>query len=151
MWKLQEKEEERELDLGSEELDPPLPLTVTSRVLYMLGDITAGPAYRFAQWLELVRKRSGKYRASGFPHRPYRLETMPSSWGESLVDSKSPPPEQSPEISLWDRLGKAAALDIELSSFSWDMLSSLHHTEHNSSNENSEDEMSKALELCACR
>ncbi|KAL9375609.1 hypothetical protein Peur_032488 [Populus x canadensis] len=147
MWKLQEKEEERELDLGSEELDPPLPLTVTSRVLYMLGDITAGPAYRFAQWLELVRKRSGKYRASGFPHRPYRLETMPSSWGESLVDSKSPPPEQSPEISLWDRLGKAAALDIELSSFSWDMLSSLHHTEHNSSNENSEDEMSKALEV----
>ncbi|XP_061953714.1 dual specificity protein phosphatase PHS1-like isoform X1 [Populus nigra] len=144
---VQEKEEERELDLGSEELDPPLPLTVTSRVLYMLGDITAGPAYRFAQWLELVRKRSGKYRASGFPHRPYRLETMPSSWGESLVDSKSPPPEQSPEISLWDRLGKAAALDIELSSFSWDMLSSLHHTEHNSSNENSEDEMSKALEV----
>ncbi|KAL9338187.1 hypothetical protein Peur_069956 [Populus x canadensis] len=147
MWKLQEKEEERELDLGSEELDPPLPLTVTSRVLYMLGDITAGPAYRFAQWLELVRKRSGKYRASGFPHRPYRLEAMPSSRGESLVDSKSPPPEQSPEISLWDRLGKAAALDIELSSFSWDMLSSLHHTEHNSSNENSEDEMSKALEV----
>ncbi|KAI5563048.1 hypothetical protein POPTR_015G105000v4 [Populus trichocarpa] len=144
---VQEKEEERELDLGSEELDPPLPLTVTSRVLYMLGDITAGPAYRFAQWLELVRKRSGKYRASGFPHRPYRLETMPSSRGESLVDSKSPPPEQSPEISLWDRLGKAAALDIELSSFSWDMLSSLHHTEHNSSNENSEDEMSKALEV----
>ncbi|KAJ6761018.1 DUAL SPECIFICITY PHOSPHATASE FAMILY PROTEIN [Salix purpurea] len=144
---LQEKEEERELDLGSEELDLPLPLTVTSRVLYMLGDITAGPAYRFAQWLELVRKRSGKYRASGFPHRPYRLETMPSSWGESLVDSKSPPPEQASEISLWERLGKAVALDIELSSFSWDMLSSLHHTEHSSSNENSEDEMSKALEV----
>jgi atypical dual specificity phosphatase len=34
MWKLQEKEEERELDLGSEELDPPLPLTVTSRVTF---------------------------------------------------------------------------------------------------------------------
>ncbi|KAJ6339481.1 hypothetical protein OIU77_007442 [Salix suchowensis] len=144
---VQEKEEERELDLGSEELDLPLPLTVTSRVLYMLGDITAGPAYRFAQWLELVRKRSGKYRASGFPHRPYRLETMPSSWGESLVDSKIPPPEQASEISLWERLGKAVALDIELSSFSWDMLSSLHHTEHSSSNENSEDEMSKALEV----
>jgi hypothetical protein len=31
----------------------------------MLGDITAGPAYRFAQWLELVRKRSDKYRAWG--------------------------------------------------------------------------------------
>jgi atypical dual specificity phosphatase len=50
----------------------------------MLGDITAGPAYRFAQWLELVRKRSGKYRASGFPHRPYRLETMPSRSAISL-------------------------------------------------------------------
>uniref|UniRef100_A0A6N2KUU5 Uncharacterized protein n=2 Tax=Salix viminalis TaxID=40686 RepID=A0A6N2KUU5_SALVM len=144
---VQVREEEREPDLGSEELDPPLPLTVTSRVLYMLGDITAGPAYRFAQWLELVRKRSGKYRASGFPRRPYRLETMPSSVGESPVDSKSPPPEQAPEASLWERLGKAAALDIELSSFSWDMLSSLHHTEHSSSTENSEDEMSKALEV----
>ena len=32
MWKLQE--EEREPDLGSEELDPPLPLTVTSRVIF---------------------------------------------------------------------------------------------------------------------
>ncbi|XP_061957499.1 dual specificity protein phosphatase PHS1-like isoform X3 [Populus nigra] len=144
---VQVQEEERELDLGSEELDPPLPPTVTSRVLYMLGDITAGPAYRFAQWLELVRKRSDKYRASGFPRRPYRLETMPSSVGESIVDSKSPPPEQAPEVSLWERLGKAAALDIESSSFSWDMLSSLHHTEHSSSTENSEDEMSKALEV----
>ncbi|KAH8492774.1 hypothetical protein H0E87_022132 [Populus deltoides] len=144
---VQVQEEERELDLGSEELDPPLPPTVTSRVLYMLGDITAGPAYRFAQWLELVRKRSDKYRASGFPRRPYRLETMPSSVGESHVDSKSPPPEQAPEVSLWERLGKAAALDIESSSFSWDMLSSLHHTEHSSSTENSEDEMSKALEV----
>lgn len=43
----------------------------------MLGDITAGPAYRFAQWLELVRKRSSKYRASGFPRRPHRTESMP--------------------------------------------------------------------------
>lgn len=48
------------------------------QVLYMLGDITAGPAHRFAQWLELVRKRSGKHRASGFPRRPPGLDTMPS-------------------------------------------------------------------------
>ncbi|CAK7336812.1 unnamed protein product [Dovyalis caffra] len=99
------------MDLGSEELDPPLPLTVTSRVLCMLGDVTAGPAYRFAQWLELVRKRSGNE-------------------GEHLVDSKSPPPEQAPGISLWERLGKAATLAIESSSVSWHMLSSLHQTEH---------------------
>ncbi|XP_058226484.1 dual specificity protein phosphatase PHS1 isoform X2 [Rhododendron vialii] len=38
-------------------------------------------------------------------------------------------------------------LDIESNSFSWDMLSSLHHTEHGSSTEQSEDEMNKALEV----
>ncbi|EEF51705.1 dual specificity protein phosphatase PHS1 [Ricinus communis] len=145
----QDKEEEKELDLGSEEPDAPLPLTVTSRVLYMLGDITAGPAYRFSQWLESVRKRSAKYRSSGFPRRLHGLDSMPSGSGELLVDSKSePPPEQVPEISLWERLGKAAVLDIESSSFSWDMLSSLHHTEHSSSTEQSEDELNnKALEV----
>ncbi|RDX81932.1 Dual specificity protein phosphatase PHS1, partial [Mucuna pruriens] len=55
-------------------------------------------------------------------------------------------PDQT-EISLWERLGKAAMLDIDPSSFSWDMLSSLHHTEHSSSNEHSEDEMNKPLEV----
>lgn len=145
---LQEKEEEKELDLGSEEPDTPLPLTVTSRVLYMLGDITAGPAYRFTQWLELVRKRSGKYRSSGFPNRPNRLDSMPSRAEESPIDSQSLlPTEQPPETSLWERLGKAAMLDIESSAFSWDMLSSLHHTEHSSSTEHSEDEQNKALEV----
>lgn len=39
-------------------------------------------------------------------------------------------------------------LDIESSSFSWDMLSSLHHTEHGCSTDHSEDEMNKALEVC---
>ncbi|XP_050224100.1 dual specificity protein phosphatase PHS1 isoform X2 [Mercurialis annua] len=68
--------------------------------------------------------------------------------GELLVDSKSDPPtEQAPEICLWDRLGKVAALDIESNSFSWNMLSSLHHTEHSSSTEHSEDEMNKPLEV----
>ncbi|KDP22550.1 hypothetical protein JCGZ_26381 [Jatropha curcas] len=144
----QDKEEEGELDLGSDEADTPLPLTVTSRVLYMLGDITSGPAYRFAQWLELVRKRSVKHHASGFPRRPHGLDTMTSGARELLIDPKSdPPPEQASEISLWERLGKAAILDIESSSFSWDMLSSLHHTEHSSSTEQSEDEMNKALEV----
>ncbi|PSS07627.1 Dual specificity protein like [Actinidia chinensis var. chinensis] len=38
-------------------------------------------------------------------------------------------------------------LDIESNSFSWDMLSSLHHTERSSSTEHSEDEMNKALEV----
>lgn len=54
--------------------------------------------------------------------------------------------EQAPEISLWERLGKAAMVDIESSEFSWCSLSSLHHTEH-SSTEHSEDEMYKAVEV----
>lgn len=29
----------------------------------MLGDTSAKPAYRFNEWLELVRKRSGKLRS----------------------------------------------------------------------------------------
>jgi len=56
--------------------------------------------------------------------------------------------DQSPEISLWERLGNSSALDIESSEFSWDVLSSLHHTEHSSSSEQTEDEMNKALEVC---
>lgn len=105
---MQKEEDDKEFDLASEEHDAPSPLTVTSRVssftlirnvyslcsgsfilatcinvvlemqvLYMLGDITAGSAYRFAQWLELVRKRSS-HRSSGFPNRPYRLDSTQS-------------------------------------------------------------------------
>ncbi|KAL2347096.1 hypothetical protein Fmac_001096 [Flemingia macrophylla] len=123
------------------EKEEALPLTVTSKVLYMLGDITAGPAFMFTQWLQSVRKRTSNYRSSGFPHRP---STMPSSPSESIEDAKI---DQQTEISLWERLGKAEMLDIESSSFSWDRLSSLHHTEHANSNEHSEDEMSRALEV----
>ncbi|KAG5537284.1 hypothetical protein RHGRI_024660 [Rhododendron griersonianum] len=147
----QGEEEYKDFDLGSEEPPyTPLPLTVTSRVLYMLGDIAAGPAYRFNQWLELVRKRSGRYRASGFPHHrsPGVDTSMPLSAGDFISDPvRSLPSEQATEISLWERFGKAAMLDIESNSFSWDMLSSLHHTEHDSSTEQSEDEMNKALEI----
>lgn len=42
----------------------------------MLGDIAAGPAYRFTQWLDLVRKRSATYGSSGFPHRLHRIDDM---------------------------------------------------------------------------
>ncbi|GKV17412.1 hypothetical protein SLEP1_g27927 [Rubroshorea leprosula] len=143
----QDKVEEKELVLGSEEPEVPLPLTVTSRVLYMLGDITSGPAYRLTQWLELVRKRSGRYGSSGF-QQSHGLNNMPSSAEESSADSKSHLlPEQAPEISLRERLGKVSMLDIESSSFSWDMLSSLHHAEHSSSTDHSEDEQNKALEV----
>ncbi|XP_030488928.2 dual specificity protein phosphatase PHS1 isoform X2 [Cannabis sativa] len=142
------KEEAKEVGIGSDEPEAPSPLTVTSRVLYMLGDIAAGPAYRFTQWLELVRKRSHQNRSSGFPNRPLRLDDMPSCAGDSINDSKGPGhSDQTTEINLWERLGTAAMMDIESSSFSWDRLSSLHHTEHSSSTDQSEDEMNKALEV----
>jgi hypothetical protein len=72
----QEKDEEKDLYLVHDEHESPLPLTVTSRVLYMLGDIASGPAYRFTQWLDLVRKRSATYGSSGFPHRLHRIDDM---------------------------------------------------------------------------
>ncbi|RDX63560.1 Dual specificity protein phosphatase PHS1, partial [Mucuna pruriens] len=141
-WQKQnQNQNQAKAEVEKEEAEAPLPLSVTSKVLYMLGDITAGPAFVFAQWLQLVRKRTSNYRSSGFPHRP---STMPSSPGESIEDAKA---DQQTEISLWERLGKAEMLDIESSSFSWDRLSSLHHTEHTSSNEHSEDEMNRALEV----
>ena len=81
------------------------------------------------------------------PH-PHRLLPFVFSAGHSIDDSKDPlPRDQTPEISLWERLGNAAMMDIESTSFSWDMLSSLHHTEHSSSTEHSEDEMNKAFEV----
>jgi len=45
----------------------------------MLGDITAGPAFKFTQWLQLVRKRTAKHRSTGFPHRTSITMTS-SSW-----------------------------------------------------------------------
>ncbi|KAJ0680013.1 putative phosphoric monoester hydrolase [Helianthus annuus] len=147
---LQKDEDDKfkEFDFGFDDADAPLPLTVASRVLYMLGDIAAGPAFRFTQWLELVRKRSGRYKSSGFPRRPQRLDGMLLSAGDLSLDLKKLPSfEQVTDVSLWERLGKAAMLDIESSSFSWNMLSSLHHTEHSSSTEQSEDDMNKALEV----
>ncbi|WOH10024.1 hypothetical protein DCAR_0729485 [Daucus carota subsp. sativus] len=145
---MQKEEDDKEFDLASDEHDTPSPLAVTSRVLYMLGDITAGSAYRFAQWLELVRKRSSD-RSSGFPNRPIRSDSMQLlRTGEPRVSSTSSAYiEHSSEFTLWERLGKAAMLDIESTSFSWNNLSSLHHTEHSSSTEQPEDEMNKALEV----
>ncbi|CAI8599034.1 unnamed protein product [Vicia faba] len=118
------------------ESEGPSPLTVTSRVLYMLEDIT--------HWLQSVRKRTSNYRSSGFPRSS---STIPFCLGESAEDAEINMLPDQTEISVWDRLGKAEMLDIESSSFTWDMLSSLHHTEHTSSNDHSEDEMNRALEM----
>ncbi|GJU65670.1 dual specificity protein phosphatase PHS1 isoform X2 [Tanacetum coccineum] len=63
----------------------------------------------------------------------------------SLASKTYPPFEQVAEISLSERLGKTAMLNIESSSFSWETLFSLHQTEHSSSNEHPGDD-TKALE-----
>ncbi|KAF3773666.1 Dual specificity protein phosphatase [Nymphaea thermarum] len=113
----------------------------------------------FSKWLALVRRRSMSSRSSGFPNRSPKVRLMPLQFPDTSdrnferpqdLDSDSgisSSYEESQEISLWDRLGKAAVLDIESGEFSWDMLSSLHHTEHSSSAEQSEDEMTKNVEV----
>ncbi|MQM13281.1 hypothetical protein Taro_046202 [Colocasia esculenta] len=138
--------------------------TISSRVVSLLtGDAAgAGAAEAFEKWVALVRKRSGTYRCSGFPNRPPKLDPrMPcgifrsssyssSESSEGGTDCSSvnlSPSAQGPETSLWERLGQAVQMDIDSSDFSWDTLSSLHHTEHTSSTEQSEDEMNKALEV----
>nr|ACG26075.1 hypothetical protein [Zea mays] len=54
-------------------------LKLPSRVVSLLfgGDISTS-AQTFEKWLSLVRKRSGAFRPSGFPHRGSRIEVMPS-------------------------------------------------------------------------
>ncbi|XP_048539854.1 dual specificity protein phosphatase PHS1 isoform X1 [Triticum urartu] len=141
------------------ERDLKLPSRVVS--LFFGGDIST-TAQSFEKWVSLVRLRSGTFRPSGFPRRNSRIEVMPSGSfslfgsadlreevvkAEAASREKNPTLDQPPEISLWERLGNASALDIESSGFSWNMLSSLHHTEHSSSSEHSEDEMTKALEM----
>ncbi|XP_039136544.1 dual specificity protein phosphatase PHS1-like [Dioscorea cayenensis subsp. rotundata] len=136
---------------------------VSSRVAWLLlGDATS-PGQAFERWVALVRRRCGQLRDSGFPHRapknvaiPFDLSPSPSLERESgRLDSGKGDgdsvtvlsTDHIADMSLWERLGSAATLDIESNDFSWDALSSLHHTEHNSSNEHAEDEMNKALEV----
>ncbi|XP_072954689.1 dual specificity protein phosphatase PHS1-like isoform X2 [Typha angustifolia] len=101
---------------------------------------------------------------NGFPHRSNNLDNRAFELGTShspphLSAGGSGPGkpddniiniqccDQVPEISLWERLGKASTLDIESNDFSWNALSSLYHTKHTSSSEPSEDESNKALEV----
>lgn len=161
----EEAEQEQEaLSVPPRENEEEKDLKLSSRVVSLLfgGDIST-PAQTFEKWLLLVRKRSGAFRPSGFPRRNSRIEVMPSGsfslfssgdFSEQVVRAEPADKEenpltcyQPPEISLWERLGNASAVDTESSDFSWNMLSSLHHTEHSSSSEHSEDEMSKVLEV----
>ncbi|CAA6654343.1 unnamed protein product [Spirodela intermedia] len=126
----------------------------SSQVSRLLPEDLAGvsTALAFEKWVALVRKRSGTYRSSGFPHRHPKLDPRtPSATSSSPParesDVSSVNSEQAPETSLWERLGNAATLDIESVDFPWGALSSLHHTEHTSSSEQSEDEMNRALEV----
>ncbi|KAG0488100.1 hypothetical protein HPP92_006911 [Vanilla planifolia] len=143
---------------GSEEAEKEQ--TFSSRVVSFLWGEVAGTAQAIEKWVALVRKRSGQFRPSGFPHRLPKFEAMPCAnlidWNLSCIEQKSGQTcdvsdmfiaKHTPEMSLWERLGNAATLNVESSDFAWDGLASLHHTEHNSSNEHSEDEMNKALEV----
>uniref|UniRef100_A0A2N9IJP9 UVR domain-containing protein n=1 Tax=Fagus sylvatica TaxID=28930 RepID=A0A2N9IJP9_FAGSY len=109
---LQDKEEGKELELGPEEPEAPLPLSVTSR-----GQ-------------RLGSHNGWNWSVNAVPHivtlaflaAPPALITC--LLGEFIDDPTSPLPlEHTTETSLWERLGKAAMLDIESSSFSWDRLS----------------------------
>ncbi|XP_078158594.1 dual specificity protein phosphatase PHS1-like isoform X2 [Carex rostrata] len=134
-------------------------------VSLLLGELS--PGHAFEKWVTLVRKRSSKIKPSGFPGRQLRTESMPSRCMPSFLcretsgETERIPPvkektvvvdkevceEQIQETSLWERLGNAARLDIDSSDFSWDRLQSLHHSEHTSSADQSEDECNKVLEL----
>ncbi|XP_052164342.1 dual specificity protein phosphatase PHS1-like isoform X2 [Oryza glaberrima] len=158
----QEEEERDAPAVPPGENDEERDRNLSSRVVSLLfgGDISA---QTFEKWVSLVRKRSGAFRPSGFPRRNSRIEVMPSGsfslfsaadLSEQVVTAELIGKEDIPltssqptEISLWERLGNASALDIESPDFSWNMLSSLHHTEHSSSSDHSEDEMSKPLEV----
>ncbi|KAL5717466.1 hypothetical protein ACHQM5_010461 [Ranunculus cassubicifolius] len=139
-YRFGDKEEEKDQNRSSS--------PVSSRVLYLLGDLTSGPAFRFAQWLDSVRSRSGRYQSSNFRNRQLSLDsTMPFSPEGKIINSTSSQILEPSEISLWERLSRASTLDTDSSEISWDMLSSLHRTEHSSSTDYSEDELNKALEV----
>lgn len=155
----EESEEEKELKLvleeACQEVGLSLPPTVLSSVLFLFGNISAVPAFRLATWLASARELSRRFGPSGFPTRILKATNMLfdlSHDGESAVESKTPNShalshDTTSETTLWERLGKAVALDIESSEFSWDTLISLHHTEHKNSTEHSEDELNKPLEV----
>uniref|UniRef100_A0A804KQV9 Dual specificity protein phosphatase PHS1 n=1 Tax=Musa acuminata subsp. malaccensis TaxID=214687 RepID=A0A804KQV9_MUSAM len=103
------------------------------------------------EWVAVVRRRSGKCLSSGNLRGLSTLEALPP---EFPVSTSSPGCSicnllalQLISSSLWDQLGNAATLDVGASDISWDTLYSLHHTKHTSSNEYSEDELNKALEV----
>ncbi|CAL9069299.1 unnamed protein product [Musa banksii] len=127
---------------------------------------SAGPGMglEFEEWVASIRRRSGKCLSQGnlhglplrdaMPHKTSALNPSPRC-GTEVPDwdkpdgsaTKSQSPDQVPEVSLRDKLGNAATLDVEASDISWDTLFSLHHTKYTSSNEHSEDELNKALEV----
>ena len=112
-------------------------------------------ASSLSTWLASARESSRSFGPSGFPTRILKATNMLfdlSHDGESAVESKtlashSQSLDTTSETTLWERLGKVVALDIEWSEFSWDTLISLDHTKHTSSTEHSEDEMNKPLEV----
>ncbi|ONK78697.1 uncharacterized protein A4U43_C02F21490 [Asparagus officinalis] len=146
-------------DQQQESKPPPslFPLTPTSKeTWFQLGDVSGtGAGLSFEEWVSLIRRRSfnchhppqalGSPRAGAMP--PLFLPVNSAGGPDSGEPVGLEPCDQAAELSLWDRLGNAAALDTEANDFSWDSLLSVHHTKHTTSAENSEDEMNKPLEV----
>ncbi|KAM0861431.1 hypothetical protein ACQ4PT_045892 [Festuca glaucescens] len=111
----------------------------------------------FEEWLASMRKRSGKFSSLSRALQPkpgiLAIESTISSDGIENVDTDSdaiyPDPfDQLPKTSLWDRLGRVSMMDIESSNFSWNSLSSLHHTKHTTtSTEPTEDDTNRSFEV----
>lgn len=83
---------------------------------------------------------------------PYLCTISPlpisASTETSSVDFASPQSsDRGLEISPFERLGNTTTVDFESNNFSWGTLSLLHHIEHSSSTDYSEDEMTKPLEV----
>ncbi|KAJ4750044.1 dual specificity protein phosphatase family protein [Rhynchospora pubera] len=115
----------------------------------------------FDEWVAFMRKRNG----ASLPYRLKKpgdpsIEICPSISSSQLSGgiqesiesgrdkSVTVQPCENQELSLWERLGKAAMLDIESTDFDWSSLVSLHHIKHTTSNaDQSEDESSKAVEV----
>ncbi|KAJ4775981.1 dual specificity protein phosphatase family protein [Rhynchospora pubera] len=155
-------------------LDQPPEFILSSHVVsLLLGDLSPGQA--FEKWVALVRKRSStKIKPSAFRTRtPTQTQThLRTGSGSACTPSLLYPPhrhmhsaktegihpveqktqlvdrdDQPQETTLWERLANSVSLDIQSTHFSWHRLHSLHHTEHTSTADQSEDECNKVLEV----
>ncbi|KAI3746600.1 hypothetical protein L6452_09037 [Arctium lappa] len=154
---LQKEEKYKEYGFGSDETDSPLPHTFPLGFVSLLFRSTSGmndlvylrvsygdkPSFRFSKWLNQCESEAASLRLldslTALKDLIYAFKKDRHFVFDALTKARYFC------VILWERLGKAAVLNVESSSFSWDKLSSLHHTEHSCSND-SEDDKNKELE-----